>query len=206
MRCNIMLQSDTPSHALKTFTFVCDQADHVAAMQAQLLPTSADLPATTTTAETVQTILGVKALLAQLVRQAHDAPGVLEALAALLEASNSQSGVQAHAEHVVQRLHFVHLAVKTLQEAVAQSAVCMDLFCAYIFLQFGGYVRGGQQGCGCGTVTDWCSLHIILMAVAYWPCATVLASIPCSAGQQALCKLHTRQLRTRACNLFQSIL
>ena len=127
-RCNMTVITDTPSHALKTFTFVCDQADHVAAMQAQLLPTSADLPATTTTAETVQTILGVKALLAQLVCQAHDAPGVLEALAALLEASNSQSGVQAHAEHAVQRLHFVHLAVKTLQEAVAQSAVCMDLF------------------------------------------------------------------------------
>lgn len=75
-----------------------------------MLPVSADLPATTTTSETVQTILGVKALLAQLVLRAQDPAGVLEALAALLEAPAAQP-----AERAVQRLHYVHLAVKALQ-------------------------------------------------------------------------------------------
>lgn len=100
-------------------------------MQAPLLPTTADLPAYTPP-RTISTIIGVKQTLSQLILKATDSSAVLEALASLLEESHAANtaadapGV-AHAsghDAAVQRLHYVHLAVKALQQLDEQRAVC----------------------------------------------------------------------------------
>jgi hypothetical protein len=100
------------------------------AMQAPLLPNTADLPAGTP-ARTISMIIGVKQTLSQLILKATDSSAVLEALASLLEGSHAgntaadaprSERLNGHV-HAVQRLHYVHLAVKALHQLEAQRAV-----------------------------------------------------------------------------------
>ena len=103
-------------------------------LQAPLLPETADLP-TSTPSQTITNILGVKQVLSELVYKASDPPGVLDALASLLDGSSGgsdgSSGSAAQSTSaLVQRMHYVHLAIKALLGLAAGRKVRMHLaFC-----------------------------------------------------------------------------
>ena len=78
-------------------------------MQAPLLPKTADLPPGAPP-ETVATIIGVRAVLSQLLHRIGDTAAAFDGLAAALQ------GVQGETVRDVQQLHFVHLSLKALSK------------------------------------------------------------------------------------------